>query len=87
MKKLIVALAACASLTGCILDDVIGTQPAPALVAASTPRGGVVRFTGPLVGEAVIVAQRHCFDLDMHAVPLGFFPSGAEQLMTFQCTK
>ena len=65
----------------------LGAHAADAHVTASTPRGGVVRFTGLLIGDAVRVAQRHCSDLGMHAVPLGFFPSGAEQLMTFQCTK
>ena len=78
MKSVIAAALAAASL---------GAYAANAQVVASTARGGVVRFTGAYVGEAVIVAQRHCFENKMHAVPLGFFPSGSEQLMTFQCVQ
>ena len=79
MKKLLI--------TATLAVVSLSANAAEVQVVASTPRGGVVRFTGLFVGDAVFVAQRHCFKLGLNAVPLGFFPSGPEQLMTFECVK
>ena len=73
------------SLAGCGSND-----SAPAAVVASTPRGGIVRFSGNLVGDPIAQAQRHCFAQDQSAVPIGFYKIGPDdqkrdQVMTFEC--
>lgn len=66
--------------------------PREAEVTASTPRGGVVRFAGWMIGGAIEAAQRKCREDAMDAVPLGFFQigtddDGRDRVMTFQCVK
>jgi hypothetical protein len=83
VKRLIIlALVACAATSACAADDW-------ARFASGTPRGGVIRFTGDLMGDPVLEAQKHCREYGLDAVPLGFFPSGnaRERLMTFECKK
>ena len=67
-----------------------GSASRPPEVTVSTPRGGVVRFSGALLGDVMIAAQTHCHTLSMHAVPIGFFTigkdaAGRDRAMTFQC--
>lgn len=68
----------------------------PSEVVASTPRGGVVRFSGVLVLDAVGKAQGFCANstttsgVPMNAVPIGFYKIGVDtmgrdQIMTFEC--
>jgi hypothetical protein len=74
-------------------------EPAAAYIAVSSDHGGVVRFSGSLLGDPFTLVQIHCNKNGMDAVPLGFFrmeansswissffnPPGGENLMTFQC--
>ena len=61
------------------------------VLAVTSDHGGIVRFDRTVVGEVFSVAQMHCNNNAMDAVPLGFFrigrhPNGTgETLMTFQC--
>ena len=81
------------SIAGC--GDPPGTG-GPSEVVASTPRGGIVRFSGVLVLDAVEKAQAFCGNLTstsgvrLNAVPTGFYKigvdaEGRDQVMTFEC--
>ncbi len=75
------------SLVGC------GKPPGTGGVSlvASTPAGGVVRFSGVLVGDPMIKAQTSCQEYsEKNAVPIGFYKIGVDilsrdQFMTFEC--
>ena len=62
-------------------------------VSAATPNGGVVRFSGNLIGDVVRKAQQQCqlINIETSAVPIGFYRltdgNGHDQLMTFECKK
>lgn len=74
-----------------VLGSPANAQERGPVLAATSDHGGIVRFDGTLVGGAFSMAQTHCNDNAMDAVPLGFFrigrhPNGTgETLMTFQC--
>lgn len=61
------------------------------MAIASTPVGGVIRFSGSSIGGAIIQAQEVCAlkNRDLSAVPIGFYKlpdqDGHDQLMTFEC--
>ena len=63
----------------------------PSEVVAYTPRGGIVRFSGVLVGGVIQKAQDYCLRFDgRNAVPIGFYKigidtEGRDQIMTFEC--
>ncbi len=85
---LIATVALCAPLlSGC------EKAPAMAFVSASTPVGGVVKFSGSLIGDAIVQAQNYCQSLksEQSAIPIGFYTSqdndGYDQLMTFECKR
>ena len=74
MKRLFcLSLAMVISVSGC-RDEI----PPKAEVTVSTPRGGVARFAGSLLGEPLIAAQEFCDARGMNAVPLGFFQVGKD---------
>jgi hypothetical protein len=64
-----------------------------AIVVASTPVGGVVRFSGSTIGGVIIQAQEYCArrNRNYSAVPIGFYrlpdERGLNQLMTFECKR
>lgn len=68
-------------------------KPAAAIVAATTGAGGIIRFSGNLIGDVVIEAQRYCYSLDngLSAVPISFYKlsddAGHDRLMTFECKR
>ena len=68
-------------------------KPTTATVAVTTGAGGVIRFSGNLVGDPVGKAQEYCFSIDdgLSAVPISFYKlsddAGHDQLMTFECKR
>ena len=71
-----------------------GDSPSPpsrAEVVAVTSAGGVVRFSGVLVMDALNKAEADCTRRGWrHSVPIGFYDIGADalgrsKLLTFEC--
>ena len=68
-------------------------KPTTAVLAANTGAGGIIRFSGNVVGAAVVEAQSYCDRLDdgLSAVPTSFYKlsdgAGHDQLMTFECKR
>jgi hypothetical protein len=76
------------SLVGC--DKPPGTGGLSEVVA-ETPAGGIVRFSGVLVGDLIRDAQKSCQKYsEKNAVPISFYKIGVDtlgrdQVMTFEC--
>ena len=78
------------SLVGCGKPQPPGTGGLSEVVA-ETPAGGIVRFSGVLVGDLVNKAQTSCRKYsEKNAAPISFYKIGIDTLgrdhvMTFEC--